>query len=594
MYFFCLDHMRLLANKALNRFGISIIVFLLFNLVFSCESPQRKEDTPFAQEAQQFLNQYEKAYQPIYQRLQEELIRVAKGQTDSTNLKQATLAFEAFTGDKEHLRKSADFLKQINKLTPIQVKQLQQIMYAGAQVQQSMTTELQKKAALSDSLITHINFSPIRLRNRYYGLNAFDSLFKAERNEKVKLRLWEAYRKTTSGKTKHLFEMASINNQLVSAAGYGNFFEYKAGAYQLSTQELMQLQQDFLKSLRPLMAELHTYMRYELAKRYNVAVPQLIPPHWFADFASLKWGETLSNSYQQLDDSLATERATWIQEKAETYVRSRGYVALPAKYFDYQTNTRSKTQAFNYGEQIKIIVKPGRSLDAYTQLLGAFAKANYMLAYINPDVPLLLRKPINKSFEVAHQMEMQYQGKKALMHTYFPEDSSAYQLIKDDLLLQDALTVVPKLVYYLGVLQQFEFAVYANNLDASQANYKWWELYERFMGIATPITIDPNLCDPLMTHLHQQLAGSSADVALAIPLAFQLVETLQELPEGQTAYQFLQSFLYAGASYEFQRVYTEHFGTELNTQALLTHFNSVYRRLRVKNQGRRNTIPKWD
>lgn len=577
----------------MNTFISRLFGIFLIALCFSCEYPQRKEDTAYAKDAQLFLDGYDVGYKNAAHPFQKLLLSTQTNQIDSLKFEQAREAYEAYVGHVTYLNNAADLLKEVAQLTPIQVKQLQRILYTGTLSLQSMQDELTKKKAAIHRLEQTVAMKPIRIRNRYYTTNQLDSLFRKEKNVQVKLRIWEILRQTTVGKIQPLFSYAHANNQLVRGSGYGNFFEYKAGAYQLSTQELMQAQQRLLLSLRPLMAELHTYLRYELASRYKLPVPKAIPAHWLNDLAAVNWGESLGNPYQFLNDSLSQERNTWVQEQASNYLRINGYPPLPTRFFSYEANIKTQVYLLD-GEQIKIRINPSNTLQGFMELSQTLKQAQYMRSYINPDVPRLLRTPISESFAIALNLETQQSSRMHLLQHYAVQDSAAFQELKDDLLLYEALHYIPKFVYLVGVLEQFEFAVYANNLDETQCNYKWWELYERFMGITVPTTVEDQFCDPLLSNLHQNLAGSSVDQALAIPIFFQLQQKLSQLPADQDEFQFLQSFLYAGASYEFQRFYTEHFGEELNEKAMLTYFEPVYKKLRQINQNRRNTLPKWD
>lgn len=578
----------------MNRLKVAIFsIFITF--LFSCEYPQKKEDTPYAQQVQSFLDSYEKEYQVLHAAWQKNVLSKAKSQEDSAALVTSQQRYEAFLGDKDKLSEAATYLKEIDKLTPIQVKQLQIILYDGTPFQQSLSTVLNSKRVALKQISTALEMPPFRLRNRYYAVQDLDSLFAIQQNEKVKAYLWGEKRKTTLNRGKELYTIATANNELVKASGYGNFFEYRAGAYQLTTQELLQLQQQFLTALRPLMAEIHTYLRYELASKYRMAVPNAIPIHWFADIEATRWEKLIPSPFLKLDDSLASESLSWVQKQTENYFKESGYPALGVANFDYLSKNEARVDAFNIGKNtLKITIKSGNSLTNCLELTKAFAKGQYMLAYNNPDVPLLLRRPISNSFELAHQLHAQKEVRAFMMDKYFPVDSTSNQDLYDEVLFYEAFYYVPRLVYILGVLQQFEFAIYANELEPEQFNYKWWELYERFMGIAPPTEITETYTDPLLTDLHQFLDISSTDYALGVPMMFQLNDKLENLPEDVKAYEFLQSFLYAGASYDPNRLYKEHFKKGLSMQELLNYFDPVYRRLRRINQGRKNAIPKWE
>ena len=48
----------------------------------------------------------------------------------------------------------------------------------------------------------------------------------------------------------------------------------------MTTDEMLKLHEDFLRELRPLYLQLHTWAKYELAKKYGQPVPKRIPAHW--------------------------------------------------------------------------------------------------------------------------------------------------------------------------------------------------------------------------------------------------------------------------------------------------------------------------
>ena len=53
--------------------------------------------------------------------------------------------------------------------------------------------------------------------------------------------------------------------------------------------ELLTLNRDFLEVLRPLYLELHTWAKYELAKKYGQPVPDRIPAHWIPNRWAPEW-----------------------------------------------------------------------------------------------------------------------------------------------------------------------------------------------------------------------------------------------------------------------------------------------------------------
>lgn len=578
----------------LLKFSSTCLYFLVL-IFISCEYPQKKEDTPESQAVHQFLTRYTTDYQRIEAEQTQALLEQALGRADSSKLVNTTRALHVFLGNTNQLQRAVNYLKDVSKLTAIQVKQLQRIVYDGTMHQQSLKNTLAKKAGAIATLTKPAELTPLRIRNRYYGIEDFDSLFLSESNERTKRWLWENNRRKTIGKSQQLYDLVQLNNEIVSAAGYGNYFEYKAGAYQFTTQELLNYQQTLLNNLRPLMAELHTYLRYKLAAKYKQAVPNRLPIHWLPDFAGLAWQSTIDDPLSHLNDSLVSKRISWIQETAESYFRQQDYPAISARSFQYAKGADGRLKAFYPArKEVAISVDLVNTKESYLAFSQVLAQVNYRQAFTNLDVPFLLREPISNSFDIAFQLHQKRVQQNYLMETLVTDTTFDKLSQEETLLLYEALYFIPRLVYHIGVIQQFEFSLYANGLDLGQFNYKWWELYERFMGISLNADISTEFCDPFLTDLHQNMDISSADQVIGIPLAFQLKELIAENSETQSEYRYLQSFLYTGASYEFQRYFREFFGEELSTTAIRDHFEPVYQKLRKINSGRRNTLPKWD
>ena len=57
-----------------------------------------------------------------------------------------------------------------------------------------------------------------------------------------------------------------------------------------------------IEELRPLYRQLHTYARYELAKRYGVSeVPEMLPAHWLPNQWGQDWNAMVSVDGFDLD-----------------------------------------------------------------------------------------------------------------------------------------------------------------------------------------------------------------------------------------------------------------------------------------------------
>ena len=57
--------------------------------------------------------------------------------------------------------------------------------------------------------------------------------------------------------------------------GHKDYFSLQVASYGMTTEEMVKLQDDFMRELRPLFLQLHTWTKDELAKKYGQPVPKL-------------------------------------------------------------------------------------------------------------------------------------------------------------------------------------------------------------------------------------------------------------------------------------------------------------------------------
>ena len=57
----------------------------------------------------------------------------------------------------------------------------------------------------------------------------------------------------------------------------------------MTTDEMMKMNDDFMRDLRPLYLQLHTWAKYKLAEKYHQPVPNKIPAHWLNNRWAQEW-----------------------------------------------------------------------------------------------------------------------------------------------------------------------------------------------------------------------------------------------------------------------------------------------------------------
>ena len=100
----------------------------------------------------------------------------------------------------------------------------------------------------------------------------------------------------------------------------------------MSQEEMIQLQDEFVRELRPLYLQLHTWVKYELARKYGQPVPNRIPAHWLNNRWSQEWPGIIQSA--NLDPYFEKKTPEWIVKTAEQFYTGLGFANLPSSFWE--------------------------------------------------------------------------------------------------------------------------------------------------------------------------------------------------------------------------------------------------------------------
>src|SRR5687768_17049026 len=238
-------------------------LFLGIILFFSCktETPPATNETPAEQvEAQAFLDTYNMEYVRRSYALSlaewQTNIDIREGDTlNAYNNRIADEALTAFTGSVENIENAKRFLAQKDKLTPLQVRQLEVILFtAGSDPQ--VVAELVKEKIRADVAQTEKLFGyRFRLNGKEVTTNDIDNILKTETNLQKRLDAWNASKEVGKVLKTGLVNLRRLRNQTVQALDYPDYFSYQVSDYGLSTPDMMDMMKRLNQELRPLYRE---------------------------------------------------------------------------------------------------------------------------------------------------------------------------------------------------------------------------------------------------------------------------------------------------------------------------------------------------
>ncbi len=590
------------------------LFFVLSVLLLACSSSDKRQ-----KEAQAFIDEYSAKLKELYYAAGEAEwalnTKIVEG--DSTNAVAARTteeALSAFTGSTENINKARAFLQNKQELLPLQVKQLEKILYAAANNPQTVP-ELVKARIKAETEQTEKLFGfDFKIDGKSVTTNAIDDILKKENNLAQRQKAWEASKEVGKVLKDGLENLQRLRNETVQALGYNDYFSYQVSDYGMTTEEMMALMQKLNRELRPLFRELHTYARYELAKRYGVQdVPDLIPAHWLPNRWGQDWNTMVTAEGVDLDAALQQKTAEWLVQQGENFYVSLGFPKLPPVFWEksslyplppdatYKKNNHASAWHMDLESDVRSLMSVEPNAEWYETVNHELGHIYYYISYTNPEVPLILREGANRAY---HEAMGSLMGLAAMQKPFIEH----LQLIaangkSDDqkLLLKDALNYVVFIPFSAGVMSEFERDLYKNNLPKDQYNKRWWELCEKYQGMTPPSPRGEEYCDAASkTHINDD-AAQYYDYALSYIILFQLhdhiaTKILQQEVHATNYFgnkevgDFLRDIMRHGASRDWREVLREKTGEDLSARAMLKYFEPLTAYLQEMNKGRKHTL----
>ncbi|HEX7338147.1 MAG TPA: M2 family metallopeptidase [Gemmatimonadales bacterium] len=541
--------------------------------------------------------------------------RIVEG--DSTNAvrtRQANEALAKFVGSNENIEKIRGFLKTRDRLSPLQVRELEMMLYFAAEKPETAGDVVAKRIAAETAQTEKLYGFQFKLRGRPITPNGIDDSLRTSRMLPTRLAVWEASKEVGPVLKPGLLRLRDLRNQVVQSLGYPDYFNYQVSDYGMSADEMLRFNDELNRELRPIYRELHTWARHELARRYGVPVPEQLPAHWLPNRWGQDWAALTEVEGLDLQGALGKHSAEWVVRQGEQFYRSLGFDSLPATFWTrsslyplpadapYKKNTHASAWHMDLDRDVRSLMSVEPNRDWYETSHHELGHIYYYMSYSRPEVPLVLRQGANRAY---HEGIGSMIGLAALQQRFLagrglvPADARVDSMAQ---LLQEALSYVVFIPFAAGTMTRFEHALYTGKLPADSFNSRWWELARKYQGIVPPGPRDERWADALTkTHINDDPA-QYYDYAMSYALLFQLHDhiarqILHQDPHNSDYYgsrevgDFLRRLMAPGASRPWRETLKETTGQELNGKAMAQYFDPLYRWLQQQNRGRKATLP---
>lgn len=590
----------------------------VLSLVACSGSGTSREEAALRSSVQAFLDRYDARYRELYTASSEAQwasnTHIVEGDdSNAVRTRAADEAMAAFTGSVENIEAARSFLERKGELDPLQVKQLEAVLFKAGDKPATAPEIVKARIAAETAQTEKLYGFEFTLDGHPLTPNEIDDALKNERDLARRQRIWESSKEVGKGLRPGLVELQRLRNESVRALGYHDFFSYMASEYGMTTAELADVIGSINRELRPLFRELHTWARYELARRYGRPVPDLIPAHWLPNRWGQDWAALVDVPGFDLDEPISKKGKEWCPQQAERFYVSLGFPSLPASFWEksslypvaadagFKKNTHASAWHIDLDSDVRSLMSVEPNTEWYETTHHEFGHIYYYLSYSNPRVPYLLREGANRAYHEAIGSLMGLAARQPSFVRAIGLETSGPKPDPTQLLLKQALEYVVFIPWSTGTMFDFEKELYHDELPASRWNQRWWELAGKYQGIAPPTVRGEEYCDAATkTHINDDPAGYY-DYALSFVLLFQLHdhiarEILHEDPRDTNYFgrkevgAFLRSILEPGASADWKELLVQKTGSPLSAKPMLRYFEPLMGWLKEQNRGRRATL----
>ena len=567
--------------------------------------------TPVQERADDFLALVNAGYQALTRVNQEALWVAATDVTPAHDAasEAAGKAYAAFNGNPALINEARELLTHRAELNDLTVRELERALLNAAEGPMTNPALVAARVAAETQQASIMNSFPFKLRGKPVTANEIDDLLQSSTVLAERRAVWEASKESGPALKPGLVKLRDLRNGVARELGHADYFALQMAAYGMTSEEMVKLNDDFMRELRPLYLQLHTWAKYELAKKYGQPVPKRIPAHWINN----RWGQEWTGlvNAADLDPYFKGRNAEWVAQTAERFWTGLGFEALPASFWKdsdlypvpagspRKKNTHGSCWHIDLANDIRSLQSIEPNSQWFFTAHHEFGHGHYFMAYTRLEVPALLRNSANPGYHegIAELGELAaaqvpYLQQQGVLPADFKADETAF-------LLNDALSSsIPFMFWASGTMTHWEADAYARNLPADQWNARWWQYVRDFQGIEPPAGArGEEWCDAATkTHINDTPCYYP-NYAFATVLRFQLHDyiarkILHQPPQhcnyagNREVGAFLRGIMAKGATEDWRKVLRDATGEELSTRAMVDYFKPLQAWLEAQNQGR--------
>jgi peptidyl-dipeptidase A len=565
---------------------------------------------PTQERADRFLKVVNSGYQALVyvdQKAQWKSVTDVKPEHDAAR-EVSGQALAAFCGSPVLITEARELLTHKAELDPITTRELERVLLNAAEGPMTNPKLTTDRIAAETALASTLNGYIWKLDGKPISANGIDDILGKSTNLAERLKIWEVSKENGPALRDGLAKARDLRNGCAKELGFPDYFALQVARHSMSPDEMLAMHRQFLQELKPLYLQLHTWTKYELAKKYKQPVPKTIPAHWINNRWSQEWSGLVNA--MDLDPYFKNWTAEQIVKTAEDFYVGLGWPRLPQSFWEKsdlypvkagdprKKNSHASCWHLDLDSDIRSLMSVEPNAQWFSTTHHELGHAYYFVSYSNPKVPMLLRDGATTAFHegIAELISLATRQTPYLKQVgVLPKDQKIDEM---QVLLNDALeTAIPFMFWSSGTMTEWEADFYAKGMPADQMNARWWKLVKEKQGIEPPSPRDERFCDAATkTHI-DDAPCYYFNYAIAFVIKYQLHDYIckhilhQDVHAANYAGRkdvgdFLRKIMEKGATEDWRKVLKDATGEDLSTRALADYYKPLQTWLEKQNKGR--------
>jgi len=357
-------------------------------------------------------------------------------------------------------------------------------------------------------------YCPSGQSEKCLGIDDLEEEMAKVRDPKRLAEMWAGWHKVGTPMRERYARFAELSNQGARELGFADTGALWRSNYDMTPGQFSADLERLWKQVEPLYVELHTYVRRKLVAKYGAAAERsdgLIPAQLLGNMWAQEWG----NIYDLVAPPAAPatydigqilqsrhKNAKEIVQYGEGFFQSLGFAALPETFWERSQLTRpadrdvvchASAWDIDNKEDVRLKVCLHGTTDDFVTVHHELGHVYYFRAYEN--LPYLFQNGANDGFHeaigdsIALSITPEYLTKIGFLDHPPPAEADL------PLLLHRALDSIAFLPFGL-LIDKWRWEVFSGEVKPVGYERAWWELREKYQGVAPPVDRSASDFDP--------------------------------------------------------------------------------------------------